>query len=104
MRFLLSLILLLTPLMVKSEGVDLSDAYSIQVYASRTLKESQEFAQKFHSFGQPFVIPIKIQKEKWFRVYVGLYQSKEDAEEFKEKIKQSLNIQDAIVIKLINMD
>jgi septal ring-binding cell division protein DamX len=92
------------PLPSFSQEIALKNIYTVQVYSSNDLNTSKEFAQKFHSFGQPFIFPILINQVKWFRVYLGTYNSIRNAKEIKNKVQIEMDIKDAIVVKLISAD
>lgn len=84
-----------------SEGISIQEIYTVQVYSSQSMEESKSFAQKFHSYGQPFLMPVRIKDAEWFRVYVGTFSSYKEAVSVKDRIKISLDLKDVFVRKVI---
>lgn len=78
-------------------------AYTIQIYSSKDKEESREKGRRFSSFNQVFLWPKKLKKTTWYRVCVGVYAKKIEADEqlilLQEKYK---DIPDALVVNLIN--
>lgn len=80
---------------------DLSlEAYSIQVFSSKDKLESKKVGLDFVSIDNPFILPAIVNQEKWFRVYVGLYESREEAKKVLKLIR--LKRKDAFIMRLIN--
>ena len=77
-------------------------AYTVQVFSSKDKSEAKEKGTRFNEFNHTFLWPKKIKKNTWFRVCVGVFNKKVEADAQLEKIKAQDPKSDAFVINLIN--
>ncbi len=77
-------------------------AYTVQVYSSKDKEEAREFGIKFNKFNKTFLWPKKLKEESWYRVCVGLFNKKIQADAQLEKIKKDFPDSDAFVSNIIS--
>lgn len=79
-----------------------SKRYALWVGSALDLIKAEWEKGIYAGFGQPVVIVTVDLKEKgkWHRTYVGNFSSKSEAQEFKNKLKESINLQWAEIITL----
>lgn len=77
-------------------------AYTVQVFSSKDEAEAREYAVPFNKYNTTFLWPKDIKKQAWFRVCVGLFDKKTDAEEQLNKIKKDHPNSDAFVSNIIS--
>lgn len=69
--------------------------YAVQVGAFRSEEQANSYRNKLRERDYPSVYTVKVGKEAtgdiWFRLRVGYFASKEDAEEFGRKLGQELD-------------
>ncbi len=75
--------------------------YSIQVGAFNNHKEAKQFANKFIKLSYPAEIkPVKIKNNNWHRVYVGKFNTREEAEKTKIELQKKVNKKDFFITKI----
>lgn len=102
MNWALALIFGLFSTICFADEILISDVYTVQVYSSLSLEESKNFSHKFHSISPPFIGPVEVNNQMWFRVYLGTYHSFSAANEIKKKIQEEFQVKDAFVIQIIH--
>ena len=85
----------------KGEAIP-AKAYTIQVFSSKDKQEAKEYGVKYTQFNNTFLWPKMIRGEIWYRVCVGIFPAKVDADARLKIIKQEFPKTDAYVNNLIN--
>lgn len=86
---------------VKRQPVIPKDQYFIQVGAFNNRNAASTFADRFRKEGYPVLIlePYSSDKNPVYRVRIGGYASREEAQKAKEQLKSSLKIKDSFIIR-----
>jgi len=64
----------------------LSGKYTIQLHATKVRAEAEHFAKGFSELGySPIIKEIELESGLWYRIYLGIYDSMEEAKNFMVK-------------------
>ena len=76
--------------------------YTVQISSHQSDEEAQTQAKELQSKGySAFVVPAVVKGKKWFRVSIGLYESKDEAKVSREKLLKGGHITAAIVQQIV---
>lgn len=90
-------------------ALSFQESYSIQVFSSQTIEESYKKAEQCSQFESCFIYPVKIklncdescEEKTYYRVFLGIFRSKKDAQDKLKKIKQNSTFSDAFIQKVV---